>query len=149
MFYVGVFLLWTLMIYWCHRLAHIVPVISDIHRDHHKQIADNTFNGLHWSNLFLYFDSWKSTADQWVTEVIPTFMFAWLTDQWWMFGLYYVWAAFMQEAVEHNPKFNAYPFITSGKWHLVHHADNSKNFGVFFPIWDIVFGTSKNIGNRK
>ena len=50
----------------------------------------------------------------------------------------------MQERVEHNPKFNLMPFITSGKWHLEHHHDSTKNFGVFFPIWDWLFGTYRD-----
>jgi sterol desaturase/sphingolipid hydroxylase (fatty acid hydroxylase superfamily) len=145
MTYLITFLAWTFVIYWCHRAAHHVPIMKELHADHHKQISQETFNGLHWTNLFLYFDSWKSTADQWATEVIPTLLFCLITGQWWMMGLYYVWAAFIQEAVEHNPKFNFYPFITSGKWHLLHHADNTKNFGVFFPIWDILFGTRKDL----
>lgn len=149
MIYVLTFIFWTFLIYWCHRIAHYAPVIKNLHRDHHKQISENTYNGLHWTNIFLYFDSWKSTADQWVTEVIPTFIFAWLTGQWWLFGLYYVWAAFIQEAIEHNPNFNVYPILTSGKWHLIHHEDNSKNFGVFFPIWDMLFGTWKKIDGYK
>jgi sterol desaturase/sphingolipid hydroxylase (fatty acid hydroxylase superfamily) len=132
-----------------HRLAHVIPYFKQIHADHHKQISDNTYDGLNWKNLFLYFDSPKSTLDQWYTEVIPTMIMS-LFFGWWLFVLYYIWAAFIQEAVEHNPKFNFYPIITSGKWHLMHHKDNSKNFGVFFPIWDILFKTWKPIdGDRK
>lgn len=127
----------------------MIPYFKQIHADHHKQISDNTYDGLNWKNLFLYFDSPKSTLDQWYTEVIPTMIMS-LFFGWWLFVLYYIWAAFIQEAVEHNPKFNFYPIITSGKWHLMHHKDNSKNFGVFFPIWDILFKTWKPIdGDRK
>ena len=135
------FISWTFVIYWCHRLAHHLPLLKNLHKDHHQQISENTYKGLHWSNLFLYFDSLKSTADQWFTEVIPTLLFSYVTGQWWLFVAYYIWAALIQEAIEHNPKFNWYPFITSGKWHLVHHDDNSKNFGVFIPVWDKIFGT--------
>lgn len=64
---------------------------------------------------------------------------------WWLFIVYYIWAAFIQEAIEHNPEFNIYPWITSGKWHLQHHTDHSKNYGVFTPIWDKIFGTWKGL----
>ena len=147
MYYVLVFILWTFVIYWMHRAAHIVPFMNKLHADHHKQIAQDTYKGLHWTNLFLYFDSPKSTADQWATEVIPTIVMS-LFVGWWLFAVYYVWAAFIQEAIEHNPKFNFYPFITSGKWHLLHHEDNDKNFGVFFPVWDRLFGTWKGLNDN-
>jgi sterol desaturase/sphingolipid hydroxylase (fatty acid hydroxylase superfamily) len=137
------FLLWTLLIYWMHRLAHVLPVMSHFHMDHHRQVTDETITGLHWKNVFLWFDTFESTADQWLTEVIPTILFAWITGHWWIAAFYYVWAAFIQEAIEHNPKFNLYPFLTSGKWHLIHHEDPDKNYGVFFPIWDMMFGTYK------
>jgi sterol desaturase/sphingolipid hydroxylase (fatty acid hydroxylase superfamily) len=58
---------------------------------------------------------------------------------------YYLWAALVQEVIEHNPNFNLYPALTSGKWHLIHHRDNGSNFGLFFPIWDILFKTHKKI----
>ena len=138
-----IFLLWTLLIYWMHRLAHMLPVMSSFHMDHHKQVTDDTITGLHWKNAFLWFDTFESTADQWLTEVIPTILFAWFTGHWWIAVFYYVWAAFIQEAIEHNPKFDFYPYITSGKWHLIHHEHPDKNYGVFLPIWDMMFGTYK------
>lgn len=150
MIYFVTFFLWTLVIYWCHRLAHVLPVLKKFHADHHNQVSNNTYQGLNWKNVFLYFDSPKSTADQWCTEVIPTLVFCYFTGQWWIMGFYYIWAAFIQEAIEHNSNFNYYPLLTSGKWHLLHHEDNNKNFGVFFPIWDLLFDTWKGLdGNRK
>jgi sterol desaturase/sphingolipid hydroxylase (fatty acid hydroxylase superfamily) len=81
--------------------------------------------------------------DLWITEVVPTLIFSWITGHWWLSVFYYVWAAFIQEVIEHNPNFNIYPLLTSGQWHLVHHKQSDKNFGLFVPIWDIVFRTYK------
>ena len=47
-------------------------------------------------------------------------------------------------AIEHNPNFDIFPFLTSGRWHLVHHYNNKVNFGLFIPIWDIMFGSYKS-----
>ena len=138
-----IFLLWTLLIYWMHRLAHALPAMNRFHMDHHKPVSYTPITGLHWKNAFLWFDTFESTADQWLTEVIPTILFAWFTGHWWIAVFYYVWAAFIQEAIEHNPKFDFYPYITSGKWHLIHHEHPDKNYGVFLPIWDMMFGTYK------
>lgn len=145
MTYLLVFLLWTFVVYCMHRLAHVLPFMREYHLDHHAQVTDNTIQGLSWKNVFLWFDSWKSTVDQWITEVIPTIVISAVTGHWWLLIAYYVWAAFIQESIEHNSKINLYPVITSGKWHLIHHDDPTKNYGVFIPLWDIVFGTRKSL----
>jgi sterol desaturase/sphingolipid hydroxylase (fatty acid hydroxylase superfamily) len=134
-------------LYWIHRLSHIVPWIKDIHYDHHEYVNTNEV-GWHWSNLFLFNDTWKSTFDLWITEVIPTIIMS-LFVGWWLFIVYYLWAAFIQEYIEHNEKVSAYPFITSGKWHMIHHREDSKNFGLFIPVWDIIFKTNINITDHK
>lgn len=133
-----VFMLWTFVIYWMHRIAHILPVLQTIHADHHKFVVSNDIDW-HWSNLFLYNDTWLSTLDLWITEVIPTIIMS-LFFGWWLFISYYLWAAFIQERIEHNDRFNYYPF-TSGKWHMVHHRNANVNYGIFIPLWDRLFGT--------
>jgi len=146
--YILVFLFWTFTVYWMHRLAHVWSFMRKFHSDHHAQVTQDTIQGLNWKNMFLWFDSWKSTVDQWLTEVIPTIIISAVTGHWWLFAFYYIWAAFIQEAVEHNEKVNLYPFITSGKWHLIHHINPTKNYGVFFPIWDIIFRTKENLNEH-
>ena len=138
------FVTWTFILYWIHRISHIAAVVREFHYDHHVFIVKNGNPGWQWNNLLLFNDTWKSTIDLWVTEVVPTFIFSWITGQWWIFIFYYLWASFFQENLEHNTKINFYPF-TSGRWHLYHHIDHSKNFSLFFPIWDIIFGTNKNV----
>ena len=138
------FLLWTFVLYCIHRLAHKIPVIKDWHWDHHSYIVRHGAQGWRWNNLFLYNDTNSSTLDLYATEVIPTVLFSWITGQWWIFIGYYIWAAFFQEALEHNKNINI-PIFTSGRWHLVHHRHPNKNYGLFLPIWDIFFRTHKNI----
>ena len=141
--YIVAFFTWTLCLYWIHRIGHRTPVVKTAHLDHHKFININGKTTWHWNNLFLFNDTWTSTVDLWITEVIPTLVFSWVTGHWWLSVFYYLWAALIQEVIEHNPKFSLYPFLTSGKWHLVHHRDPSKNFSLFTPVWDIVFKTYK------
>ena len=112
--------------------------------DHHRYINNNGMQGWRWNNLLLYNDTKNSTIDLYITEVIPTFLFSLITGQWWIFIFYYVWAAFFQETLEHNPNINVFGF-TSGKWHLIHHKRNNKNYSLFFPIWDILFQTNKKV----
>lgn len=134
------FLTWTLMLYWIHRTAHHVPVLIRFHADHHRYIHQHN-TSWHPSNLILYNNTKNSTIDLWITEVLPSMIFAIVFDAWWIFWTYYVWAAFLQETIEHS-KLNLYPF-TSGKWHMIHHKKPSKNFGLFLPLWDKLFGTEQ------
>jgi lathosterol oxidase len=143
------FLLWTLILYWIHRVGHYTPFIQRFHRDHHKFISSHIIknqkpNDWHWSNLFLFNDNWNSTIDLWLTEVFPTLIYSLITGEWWISVFYYVWAAFIQERIEHNPSFDFYPFLTSGRCHLVHHTNPNVNYGLFFSIWDKLFGTFKD-----
>lgn len=144
MIYLGYFLAWTCLLYWIHRIGHKLPYIKMYHRDHHNYIVKHGMQGWHWNNLFLFNDTWLSTLDLYLTEVIPTLLFSWLTGQFWIFVLYYAWAAFFQERLEHNKNVNV-PMFTSGKWHLLHHRYPNKNYGLFFPVWDIIFKTYKHV----
>lgn len=136
------FLLWTFVLYWIHRVCHGIPILRNIHLDHHAFVNKNTPKWA-WNNLLLFNDTPKSTADLWITEVIPTFIFSFITGQWWIFIFYYLWASLIQERIEHSKSFDL-PVLTSGKWHLIHHRTN-KNYGLFLPIWDILFGSYKGL----
>jgi lathosterol oxidase len=136
------FLLWTFMLYWIHRLAHVIPFLKKYHFDHHKVINLNEVKW-NWNNFLLYNDTRKSTIDLWLTEVIPTIIFSLVTGQWWISVFYYLWAALIQERIEHDKSFNL-PVLTSGKWHLMHHRYGEYNFGLFSSIWDRLFRTNKN-----
>jgi len=136
------FLLWTLMLYWIHRIGHVLPIIRELHLHHHRFVLNHKTTW-HWSNLFLFNDDWTSTIDLWITEVIPTVLLSVVTNQYWIIAFYYVWAAFIQESIEHNDKIDI-PVLTSGKWHLIHHR-SSYNYGLFTPVWDLIFGTYKHV----
>lgn len=140
--YILYFFLWTFILYWIHRLIHITPILRKIHFDHHRYVALNEIRW-HWSNMFLFTDTWISMLDLWITEVIPTIIFSIITGQYWILIFYYLWAAFIQERVEHNNRIRI-PFVTSGKWHLLHHKIPRRNFGLFFTFWDIIFFTNKD-----
>jgi sterol desaturase/sphingolipid hydroxylase (fatty acid hydroxylase superfamily) len=85
-------------------------------------------------------------VDLWFTEVIPTVIFVLVTGSWWVLIFYYLWAAFIQESIEHRAQVNLTPVLTSGQWHLVHHMHVTSNYGVFLPLWDWLFGTYKGVG---
>lgn len=130
------------MLYVIHIQAHRISYLKKYHFDHHK-IINISETKWHWNNLLLYNDTYKSTVDLWLTEVLPTLIFSILTEQYWIFVFYYLWAALIQERIEHNKNFNL-PILTSGKWHLQHHLNGKVNYGLFIPVWDIVFNTYRH-----
>lgn len=141
---VAIFLLWTLMLYIVHVGVHKIKFLGLCHANHHAFVNGNlkkgSVNTWAWGNLLLLNDNFKGTVDLWTTEVIPTVLFCAGTGHWWVLVFYYVWAALVQEAIEHNPKFDT-PLILSGRKHLLHHKDATTNFGLFFPVWDKMFNT--------
>lgn len=140
------FLFWTFILYWIHRIAHSLPCIRQFHIQHHKFININQIHKSRWefNNLLLFNDNYYSTIDLWITEVLPTLIFCLLTGVWWIFFFYYIWAALFQEVLEHRRDFNL-PVLTAGSWHLEHHKNHRVNFGLFFPIWDILFRTYQKV----
>lgn len=136
------FLAWTFILYWLHRYAHTNKFFRKWHCDHHSYINKNGGNKSLWEpcNVLLIHDSAKSSIDLWITEILPTLVFCFITGAWWIFVFYYLWAACFQEIIEHKSDFDYYPF-TSGRWHLIHHSNPTTNFGLFTPLWDKVFST--------
>ena len=133
---------WLLLLYAVHRAAHRVAFLRRFHLDHHRNIAlAGEPQRWHWSNLLLCNNTVKSTIDLWLTEVVPTFLFAAAFNAWWVAVFYYLWAAFLQESLEHSPRTDLCGF-TFGKWHLIHHRNVKANFGLFVPFWDIMFGSN-------
>ena len=146
--YIFHYLIWTFFIYWLHRIVHVTEWTNYYHSDHHRYITENWNNelenptGWNWTDVFLIEDTWKSTVDLWLTEVIPTILYSSITGQWWILVMYWLWSSMIDEVIEHNPKFNV-PFIAAGKWHLSHHIRDSVNFGLHTPLWDVIFRTNK------
>lgn len=145
--YVVYFLAWTFILYGLHRLAHKSQFLWNYHKDHHQQVSQNRNKGQHWSNYFLFFDTWKSTIDQWLIEILPTIILCVALGDYVILLFYYIWAVFIQEKIKHNPNFDIYPILTSGKWHLIHHNYFSNNFGVFTSLWDIIFKTHRQMSD--
>ena len=97
--YIIEFFIWTLCLYIIHRLIHYTSILRRIHYDHHRHIYLNNNSKWHWNNLFLFNDTWTSTLDLWITEVIPTLIFSYITGNWCISIFYYIWASLIQESI--------------------------------------------------
>lgn len=137
------FFAWTFILYWIHRFSHrhLTP-LSNIHWEHHKCVQTQQLKWI-WPMIFLWQENFKSTLDLLYTEGIPTLLFCAITNQWWILIWWYIWSAFIQERIEHNPNFDFF-LLSAGKTHLEHHRNPNYNYSLFFPIWDIIFKTYKS-----
>lgn len=140
------FIGWNLLLGFIHYLAHRIPWLWNTHSIHHQEVIDGLYNRPQWTALFLWIDSWDTTKDLWKTEYIPTIIYCFIFNCWWIGILYYIWVATVQEWIEHNPRFNLYPFISSGRYHLIHHKDPTVNFASMVPWADWIMGTSSSKG---
>ena len=137
----GYFLLWTLVIYVMHRVAHKAPFLWYFHR-HHHQVSYRGEWEFSWWNTLGWFNDWYSTIDQWLLEVIPTIALITAFPDAWPIGVYYYIDGFcLAEGItDHNPRI-CIPGLAMGRYHLRHHANLSVNFDQFTHFWDWVFGT--------
>lgn len=141
---IALYMAWTCLLYWMHRLAHVLPGLQWFHEDHHRVVFQHQYEGqaMQWSpmNFLLWNDTGKSTVDLWFTEVLPTLLFCWVFHCWWILAGYYVWAAIFQESNEHDPNVH-WPGYMHGRPHLEHHEDPTVNYGFSTPLWDRLFHT--------
>ncbi|MCV3274383.1 sterol desaturase family protein [Roseobacter sinensis] len=139
------FILFTFVVYWTHRAAHKFAFLWYLHSSHHAQRYKGEFE-FSWLNLIGWFNDWRATADQWVTEILPlcVMLYIW-PDAWPIAVLYYVDGFVLAEGItDHNPRIDI-PGLAMGRYHLKHHQDHSVNYDQYFRLWDTVFGTRRDV----
>lgn len=140
----GYFALWTGVLYCMHRLAHQVPWMWTLHRRHHHQIYDGSFEFSPW-NLIGFYNDWPSTADQWLTEIGPSILFVILMPQSWpILVIYLIDNIFAEGITDHNPRLSL-PLLSMGRYHLRHHTNPKVNFDGFTQLWDWIFRTRQYV----
>lgn len=153
--FIGVILLWTLVMYWIHRLAHIHHPKNpfwQLHRAHHAVAYLSAPSKSTWprlGQLVFWLGSWRATLDVIVTMTIPAILIAILIPRYGIFLLafHYIYELFFSEyALDHNPKIKG--FITHifawGDFHLLHHMTPRKNYSLIITLWDRVFQTAED-----
>ena len=136
------FLIWTLVIYWTHKAAHSFEWLWQFHQAHHE-VEYNGELEFSWWNLVGWFNDWRSTLDQWITEVIPTGVFILIFPDAWPIAIFYYIDGFVlaEGLTDHNPRIDV-PGLSMGRYHLLHHKNPNVNYDLYFRIWDRLFGTS-------
>jgi sterol desaturase/sphingolipid hydroxylase (fatty acid hydroxylase superfamily) len=153
--FAGTFLLWTLAIYWIHRLSHIHSRRNPLWRVHvaHHQI--NYLGSLDpidplpkYLKYLFWFGSWKTTLDVVMVLTLPLVAIACFVPQYGilLLILHYFYEVFLSEGtLDHNPRIKGpvTKVFAWGHYHLLHHKNLKVNYGLLITLWDVVFGTAK------
>ncbi|MCE9596651.1 MAG: sterol desaturase family protein [Spirochaetia bacterium] len=148
----ALFLLWTCIIYWLHRISHIKHAKNPlwiIHRAHHR-LPYFSEAPRPWPRLGQYFfwlGNWKESLDVIFVMTIPlgllTIVFP--AQGACLLVFHYFYEVFLSESrLDHNPYLTGRwtKFFAWGSFHLVHHVQLQKNFCLMITLWDHVFGSA-------
>jgi sterol desaturase/sphingolipid hydroxylase (fatty acid hydroxylase superfamily) len=132
------FLLFDFFYYWFHRAQHVLPWLWAEHRMHHATPRLNAAAAIshHWLEDLLRLP----------LVMVPFGLLFGLNPL--AAGLVGVlangWGYFIHANIRLDMKWLT-PVIAGPQLHRVHHSLEvghlNRNFGAFFPVWDIVFGT--------
>lgn len=151
----GCFLLWTFVIYWLHRWSHIHHRYNPlwwIHRAHHAEPYLRQDSRPAWPTLgqFLFWlGGMRLSLDVILVMTLPLLIIAWF---WPEYGIpllvfHYLYEVFLSESVlDHNPRVTGpvTRWFAWGDFHLHHHVNLKRNYGLMLCCWDWLFGTSEH-----
>lgn len=146
---VVVFLLWTFVVYFLHRLSHIkrkYNFLYHLHKVHHQINYQNGGSEFKIKFLFLNFGDIRLTLDIIVMLTIPLLCLTYFFPQQGVALLVYHYCAevfFSERMVDHNPNFKGVStkFFAWGEYHLKHHKNPKVNYSFIITLWDKVFRT--------
>lgn len=149
----GLFLLWTFLVYWMHRAAHVrskYNFLYKLHLSHHRiNYLKEENRAFKWPQLFFYFGSFSASLDVLIMLTLPAFMTFAVFPQYgiYILAFHYIYEVFLSEGtLDHNPKIKGKVtrFFAWGEYHLSHHEKWNCNYGLTITFWDLVFGTKQN-----
>jgi len=146
--------LWTFAIYWLHRFSHIHHRYNPlwwIHRAHHAEPYLRADSRPQWPKLGQYFfwlGGWRLSLDVVLVMTLPLLIIAWMQPQYGvpLLVFHYFYEVFLSESVlDHNPRItNRYTrWFAWGDFHLHHHVNLKRNFGLMCGFWDFLFATAE------
>lgn len=132
------FLIVDFFYYWFHRCQHTNSFLWEQHKFHHSEVSLNVTSSrrVHWLEepLVLLFIVLPMTL-LFNIQPIQAGLLAFIEILWLQF-------------IHMNLRLGAgklSPIIASPQYHRIHHSYQQehidKNYAVFFPIWDIIFGS--------
>eukprot|EP00741_Cyanophora_paradoxa_P006161 tig00000944_g5974.t1 len=128
------FLLWAeTTLYWIHRALHTPFLYKYVHKHHHQFTINTPFTSMAFHPLDGFI---QSASFHLASFVVPV-------NVWVYFGLLEfmsIWSFSIHDRlhVANNG------WLLGARYHTVHHAVNSYNYGQFFTFWDKLGGTLKD-----
>ncbi len=130
--------------YWWHRLQHTTPALWELHKLHHSEERMNTttmprshfleqsgqafFRGLSVGLVFDLSQQGQTTLAIIAGGLLPP-----------------IWNFFIHSNVRADALNALVPYFSTPQYHRLHHSrlpeHQDTNFAVFFPVFDIVFGS--------
>lgn len=150
----GVFLAWTLLMYLMHRLAHVVHPANPlwrIHLAHHRVPYLSMGDRNHWpqpGQFLFWLGSWQLSLDVLISMTLPLLLLCWFlpAEGLTLLVLHYLYEVFLSETrLDHNPRIKGAVtrFFAWGHYHLYHHVNLKRNYGLIVTWWDWLFGTAR------
>lgn len=147
------FLVWTMAMYWLHRLSHAWHKRNPlwwVHTAHHRipyLSRPPATRWPHWSQFLWWLGNWRASLDVVLVMTLPLVLIALVVPQWGvpLLVFHYLYEIFLSEHVlDHNPRVTGTltRFFAWGDFHLHHHAHPRQNFGLLVTWWDRLFGTA-------
>lgn len=149
---IALMLAWTGISYAIHRLAHVAGVWNQLHRIHRAHHHPNYLKRdlkFRWYNLLFCFETIPETLDVWITLTLPAFALSAMDPEHGIILLcfHYIYEILLSDnRFDHNPAIGGQiiRWLACGQYHLEHHRDPSRNFGLLITFWDFVFRTNTN-----
>jgi sterol desaturase/sphingolipid hydroxylase (fatty acid hydroxylase superfamily) len=143
------FLLWMLIAYWIHRIAHIphkYNFLFKIHLAHHKYEYGKP-SWPRWHEYFLWYGDLRSSLDVWITLTFPAMVITLIDPRHGIILLIinYIYEVFLGgDVLDHNPKIRGRitKIFAWGQFHLTHHRNVRKNYSFYITLWDHIFRTA-------
>lgn len=152
--WLGMFLLallgWLGLAYGIHRLAHWPARwnrLQRLHAVHHAPAYFSRARTLRWHHFLLCFGSPAETLDIWITLTLPALLvcLAFPAQGPLLLVLHYAYEIVCSDQLlDHNPDLVGpiTRLFAWGDYHLRHHRNPSRNFGLILTVWDHTFGTA-------
>ena len=141
---------WLGLAYGVHRISHLPGSWNRLnlwHRLHHAETYLQQSRIFHWHHALLCFGSIEETLDIWFTLTLPALLICLLfpAQGWALLLFHYFYEILLSDQrLDHNPKICGplTKIFAWGQFHLSHHANQHRNFGLILTFWDYIFFTA-------
>lgn len=114
----------TFVEYWTHRTFLHCVFWSAFHQRHHRLPTE-----------YVIFPWWYLP----LMMAVPALILPWPVLAGWYTGMFWFYA---WHHVLHHWDLRKHPWLLAySNWHELHHKDLPVNYGITWPLWDVIFGT--------